>query len=88
MADQDQARDDSELGRNSGVASGQHQGLRKPSDDGRTRNALHNEDLATRGEQLENHMRDRHSKGVAGNYDDSIDHAADVAAAPAPGKRA
>jgi len=64
-------------GRESGVASGKHQGLRQPSDDQRTGDKLENADLESRGANMEDHLRDRRGKGVAGDYDDSIDHDAD-----------
>ena len=64
-------------GRDSGVASGKHQGLRQPGDDQRTGDKLENADLESRGANMEDHLRDRRGKGVAGDYDDSIDHDAD-----------
>jgi hypothetical protein len=59
-----------------GQASGKHQGLRQPADDERVEDALETTGLDDRGERLEDHQRDRHSKGVSGGYDDSIDRAA------------
>lgn len=60
-------------GRSSGEAGGQHQGLRQPSDDERVEDKLDNVDLEARGARVDDHLRDRDSKGVAGGYDDSID---------------
>ncbi|MGH8072781.1 MAG: hypothetical protein ACREO4_01745 [Lysobacter sp.] len=60
-------------GRSSGEAGGQRQGLRQPSDDERTEDKLGNVDLESRGAKVDDHLRDRDSKGVAGGYDDSID---------------
>lgn len=60
--------------RSSGEAGGQHQGLRQPSDDQRTEDRLDNVDLESRGARVDDHLRDRRSKGVRGGYDDSIDH--------------
>ena len=54
--------------RSSGEAGGQHQGLRQPSDDQRTEDRLGN---------VDDHLRDRDSKGVRDGYDDSIDRDAD-----------
>lgn len=59
--------------RSSGEAGGQHQGLRQPSDDQRTEDRLGNVDLESRGAKVDDHLRDRDSKGVRGGYDDSID---------------
>jgi hypothetical protein len=63
-----------------GEASGKHQGLRQPADDQRVEDALDNTGLADRGELMEDHLRDRHSKGVRGGYDDSIDRDVDTPA--------
>lgn len=60
-----------------GEASGKHQGLRQPADNGRVEDALDNVGFADRGERMEDHLRDRRSKGVADGYDDSIGHDAD-----------
>lgn len=54
-----------------GLASGKHQGLRQPADDERVEDALDNTGLEDRGELMEDHLRDRRSKGVRGGYDDS-----------------
>ena len=63
--------------RSSGEAGGQHQGLRQPSDDQRTEGRLGNVDLESRGAKVDDHLRDRDSKGVRDGYDDSIDRDAD-----------
>ena len=60
-----------------GEASGKEQGLRQPADDGRVEDALGNIGLSDRGESMEDQLRDRRSKGVAGGFDDSIGHDAD-----------
>lgn len=60
--------------RGSGEAGGQHQGLRQPSDDQRIDDKLENVDLESRGAKVDDHLRDRRSKGVRGGYDDSIEH--------------
>ena len=65
-------------GRDSGVASGKKTGLHQPSDDQRTQDKLDNVDTASRGIQVEDHLRDKRGNGVAGDYDDSIDHDADA----------
>jgi hypothetical protein len=57
----------------SGVASSPHQPLRRPSDDVEMTDALQAASLADRGVAVEDHLRDRDSKGVPGGYDDSID---------------
>jgi hypothetical protein len=57
----------------SGEASGKHQGLRQPADDGRVENAVDKIGLDDRGERMEDQLRDRHSKGVADAFDDSVD---------------
>lgn len=56
-----------------GTASGKHQGVRRPDKDHAVEDALHKVGTADRGKVLEDHLRDRDSKGVAGGYDDSID---------------
>ena len=67
--------------RNAGEASGKHRGLRQPADDEGNADALDKVGLDDRGASMEDHLRDRRGKGVAGEYDDSIDHdAADVSA--------
>ncbi len=63
--------------RNSGVASGQKTGLHQPSDDNRIEDKLENVDLASRGSKVHDHLRDKRGNGVAGDYDDSINHDAD-----------
>ena len=57
-----------------GLASGRHQSLHHPADDDRVEAALDNIGLDDRGELMEDHLRDRRSKGVPGGYDDSINH--------------
>ncbi|MFC7301826.1 hypothetical protein [Cognatiluteimonas weifangensis] len=64
------------LVRSSGQASGAHAGLHRPGDDGDFEDRLEDLDPAADGEQVFDHLRDRRGKGVAGAYDDSIDHAA------------
>lgn len=78
-------------GREAGVASGQKTGLHQPSDDNRIEDKLENVDLQSRGSRVNDQLRDKRSKGVAGEYDDSIAHDADEhyvqdKVAPAPGK--
>lgn len=58
-----------------GIASSPHQPLRRPGDDVEMDDALHEARLSDRGGSVEDHLRDRDSKGVAGGYDDSIDRA-------------
>lgn len=59
--------------RSSGEASGKHQGLRQPADDNRVEDKLENVDLESRGVKVEDHLRNKRGKGVAGEFDDSID---------------
>lgn len=66
-------RQPSDLTSNSGTASGSRKPLFGPDDGRTTENRLHDLDLEARGESLEDHQRDRGSKGVAGGYDDSLD---------------
>lgn len=63
--------------RSSGVASAEKTGLHQPSDDNRTEDKLENVDLASRGSKVNDHLRDKRGNGVAGDYDDSINHDAD-----------
>lgn len=63
--------------RSSGVASGERTGLHQPSDDNRIEDKLANVDLASRGSKVNDHLRDKRGNGVAGDYDDSINHDAD-----------
>ena len=56
-----------------GVASSAHQPLRRPGNDVEMEDALHAASLDDRGASVEDHLRDRDSKGVAGGYDDSIE---------------
>lgn len=58
--------------RESGVASGKHQGLRQPADDSRTGDKLENADLESRGLGVEDHLRDRRGNGVE-DSNESID---------------
>lgn len=55
---------DTLLGRSSGVASGQHQGLHRPNDDQRVGQILDDIGLDDRGEILEDQLRDRRSRGA------------------------
>jgi len=48
----------------SGVASGKHQGLRRPADDQRIEQALDDVGLEDQGEVLEDDLRDRRSRGA------------------------
>lgn len=64
------------LARSSGQASGAHAGLHRPSDDADIEDRLEDLDPVAGDEKVFDHLRDRRSKGVAGAYDDSIDHAA------------
>jgi hypothetical protein len=57
-----------------GVASGKRQGLREPADDGRVADAVDHIGLSDRGKSMEDHLRDRRSKGVRNGFDDSIGH--------------
>lgn len=74
--------------RTSGVASSRHQALHQPTNDEGVEDALGNVDLVSRGERTEDRLRNRGGKGVAGTYDDSIDHNADAPAPPTPGRGA
>ena len=62
----------SSLTSNSGTASGSRQPMNGPDDGRATENRLHDVDLEERGESLEDHQRNRDSKGVADGYDDSL----------------
>ena len=77
MASQNRTDDRDAAGRaasaQAGVASSPHQPLRRPGNDVEMDDALHEAGLADRGASVEDHLRDRDSKGVAGGYDDSID---------------
>ena len=57
-----------------GIASGKSQGLREPADDERVADAVDGIGLSDRGESMEDHLRDRRSKGVRDGFDDSIGH--------------
>ncbi len=65
-------RHPSSLESDSGTASGSRENMTGPREAGITEERLHNVNLSTRGEFLEDAQRDRDSKGVAGGYDDSI----------------
>jgi hypothetical protein len=62
----------SDLTSNEGTASGSRQPMNGPDDGRTTENRLHNLDLGARGASLEDHQRDRDSKGVTDGYDDSL----------------
>lgn len=55
---------DAPVTRSSGVASGQHQGLHRPSDDQRVEQALDDVGLEDQGDVLEDQLRDRRSRGA------------------------
>ena len=55
---------DTPLTRSSGVASGQHQGLHRPSDDQRVEQALDDVGLEDQGDVLDDQLRDRRSRGA------------------------
>lgn len=57
-----------------GTASGHREPFSGPSSARATDARLHDVDLEARGEFVDDHQRDRHSKGVADGYDDSVDH--------------
>ena len=63
--------------RSSGQASPRHAGIKHPADEQVLEQKLDSADLDSRGSSIEDAMRDRHSKGMAGAYDDSITHDAD-----------
>lgn len=65
------------LTRSSGQASARHAGLKRPTDEQVLEGKLDAADLESLGTTVEDAMRDRHSKGVAGAYDDSVTHDAD-----------
>lgn len=62
----------SDLTSNTGTPSASRQPLQGPDDGRATENRLHNLDLGARGASLEDHQRDRDSKGVTDGYDDSL----------------
>ena len=47
-----------------GIASNRHQGLRRPADDQRVEQSLDHVGLEDRGDVLEDHLRDRRSRGA------------------------
>ena len=61
------------LGRSSGIASGQHQGLHRPNDDQRVEQALDDVGLEDQGDVLEDQLRDRRSRGAPPEDDSSAD---------------
>lgn len=61
------------IDRSSGTASGSGEHMSGPACDRDTGNRLHDVDTESRGEFLEDHQRDRQSKGVDGGYDDSLE---------------
>lgn len=63
--------------RKSGEASGKKTGLHQPNNDREISDKLDNVDLDSQGEKVHDHLRDKRGKGVAGDYDDSINHDAD-----------
>jgi hypothetical protein len=63
----------SDLTSNTGTASGSRKPLLGPDDGRTTENRLHDLDPEARGESLEDHQRDRDSRGLTDGYDDSID---------------
>ena len=71
---------DTPVTRSSGVASGQHQGLHRPSDDQRVEQALDDIGLVDQGEVLEDQLRDRRSRGAPpeGEADPDVDKAPDT----------
>jgi hypothetical protein len=69
--------DDDAIARSSGQASALHSGFQHPADEQGLEERLDDADVASLGSGVEDEMRDRRSKGVAGEYDDSITHDAD-----------
>lgn len=63
----------SPLTSDSGTASATRQSMTGPDNTQSTDDRLHNIDLEARGESLDDHQRDRYSKGVADGYDDSLE---------------
>lgn len=59
------------------TTSGEKIGLHQPSDDKRINDKLENVDLTLRGSKVHDHLRDKRSDGVPGEYDDSIEHDAE-----------
>lgn len=64
-------------GRGSGEASGKHQGMQRPDGIREADDRLENVGLEDRGRVLEDHLRNKRGKGVAGEYDDSTDASGD-----------
>ena len=71
--DQDAGARNDPLTRDSGVASSRHQPLQRPGNTEENADALQQATAADRCADVDDHLRDRDSKGVAGGYDDSID---------------
>ncbi|WP_159015645.1 hypothetical protein [Cognatiluteimonas profundi] len=65
------------IARSSGQASALHSGIKHPTDEQALEERLDDADVASLGSGVEDEMRDRRGKGVAGEYDDSITHDAD-----------
>lgn len=63
--------------RQSGQANGREPGINQPVDVNGLEDRLGNADESLRGLTVEDQIRDKRSKGVAGGYDDSIKHNAD-----------
>ena len=57
-----------------GTASAQKKGLHQPSNDKQVEDKLGNVDALSRGSKVNDHLRDKRGNGVAGDYDDSIEH--------------
>lgn len=66
------------LARHSGQASAVHSAFKHPTDAQSLEERLDDADVASLGAGVEDEMRDRRGKGVAGDYDDSITHDADA----------
>jgi len=63
--------------RRSGEASGKHQGMYRPDGQREVEDKLENVGLGDRGESMEDHLRDKRGKGVAGEYDDATEASGD-----------
>lgn len=73
MNRRDQTAGSDASSRDDGVASSPHQPLRRPGNATEMADALQQAAAGDRGATVDDHLRDRDSKGVAGGYDDSID---------------
>jgi hypothetical protein len=71
--DQDAGARNDPRTRASGVASSRHQPLGRPGNAEETADAMQQAGAADRGAGVDDPLRDRDCKGVAGGYDDSID---------------